>query len=40
MVASSQPNKATNDAFQLMAISLDAYDSATSAYDSSGWFEG
>lgn len=38
--ASSQHRKATSEAFQLMAISLEAYDSVTSRYDSSGMFEG
>ena len=35
-MASSQQRNATREAFQLMAISLDAYDSSTSRYDSSG----
>ena len=34
--ASNQPMKAQRPAFQLMAISLEAYDSVISAYDSSG----
>ena len=38
--ASSQQRKATSEAFQLMAISLEAYDSIASTYDSSGTFEG
>ena len=38
--ASIQQTNATSEAFQLMAISLDAYEPSTSIYDSSGKLDG
>ena len=40
MMQLSHPRRATMDALQLMAISLEAYDCMTSVYDSSGCLEG